>query len=57
MNKVLIEIEYEFLGDFLQQQDKIAEGFLILLTQIQGQQRLGKLCGFVPHSADMLNLR
>lgn len=28
MNKVLIEIEYEFLGDFLEQQDKIAEGLL-----------------------------
>ena len=28
MNKVLIEIEYEYLGDFLEQQDKVAEGLV-----------------------------
>ena len=28
MNKVLIEIKYGFLGDFLEHPDKIAEGLL-----------------------------
>lgn len=44
MNKVLIEIEYEYLGDFYEQAERIAEG-------------LANLCDPDPRTADSWGIK